>query len=84
MWRGVHVAVVSPHDVGLREFDANGKDNVDVAIDVEDDNVPAVELSGSDTLTVLGVFASSVECERFHGLPFVYTVVALPVREPRA
>ena len=84
MWRGVHVAVIRPHDVGLREFDANGKDNVDVSVNVKNDDVSAVELSGSDTLTVLGVFASSVECERFHGLPFVYTVVALPARELRA
>ena len=84
MWRGVHIAVIRPHDVGLREFDANGKDDVDVAIDVEDDDVAAFELRCSDALAVFSVFTASVEGKSFHGLPFVYTVVALPARELRA
>lgn len=71
MWRGVHVAVVCPHDVGLREFDADGKDNVNVTIDIKNDDVAAFKLRCGDALAVFSVFAASVECERFHGLPFV-------------
>ena len=84
MWCGVHIAVIRPHDVGLREFDADGKDNVDVAVDVKNHDVPAFELCCSDALAVFGVFTASVEGKSFHGLPFVYTVVALPARELRA
>lgn len=67
VWRGVHVAVIRPHDVGLSAFDANGKDNVDVAVDVKNDDVAAFELRCCDALAVLCVFAASVECESFHG-----------------
>lgn len=83
MWRGVHVSVISPHDVGLCELDANGKNNVDVAIDVENNDVAAFELRSSDTLAVFGIRATGVEGKNFHGLPFVYTVFALPAREIR-
>ena len=80
VWRGVHVSVVSPHDVGLSELDTGRKNNVDMAIDVENHDVAALELSRSDALAVFGVCAAGVEGNNFHGLPFVYTVVC-PSRE---
>ena len=62
VWRGVHIAVIRPHDVGLRELDADGKDNVDVAVDVKNDDVAAFELRCCDTLAVFGVRAAGVKC----------------------
>lgn len=83
MRRGVHVAVICPHDVGLREFDTNGEDNVDVAVDVKNDNVAAFELRCGNALAVLGVFAASVECESFHTV-LSEDSFAVPVRETRS
>jgi hypothetical protein len=46
--------------------------------------VAAFKLRGRYALTMLCVFTASVKCQSFHGLPFVYTVFALPAREIRA
>jgi hypothetical protein len=46
--------------------------------------VAAFELRCCDALAVFGVCAAGVKGKNFHGLPFVYTVVAFPARELRA
>ena len=56
-----HVVVIRPHNAALSELNLSRQDVIDVAINVEHDDVAALKLSCCDALSMFGVIAATLE-----------------------